>query len=70
MVPIDLKEVIAGGETYTVEFKGDVGDDELVEAVVCFGNGDGGLVLIGVDDSFVRYHFLCNRTTFCCIRNG
>ncbi len=51
MAPIDLEEVIAVGETYTVEFRGDAGDDELVEAVVCLGNGDGGLVLIGVDDS-------------------
>ena len=43
------------GETYTVEFKTDAGDDELVEAVVCLANGDGGWLLVGVaDDGSVR----------------
>ena len=43
-----LEELISGGETYTVEFKSDASDDELVEAVVCLANGDGGCLLIGV----------------------
>lgn len=45
-----LDDLIAGGESYTVEFKSDVDDDELVEAVVCLANGDGGRLLIGVAD--------------------
>lgn len=40
----------AGGETYTVEFKRDVNDDELVESVVCLANGDGGWLLLGVEN--------------------
>ena len=46
----ELRKVIAAGETYTVEFKSDVNDDELVEAVACLANGDGGWLLIGVSD--------------------
>ena len=49
MVP-EIESLIAGGETYTVEFKSAAADDELVEAVVCLANGDGGTLLIGVDD--------------------
>ena len=30
-----IESLIAGGETYTVEFKSDVSDDELTEASVC-----------------------------------
>lgn len=45
---------IAGGETYRVEFKGEgrerLGDRELVEAVVCLANGNGGVLLVGVED--------------------
>ena len=44
----DIESLIAGGETYTVEFKSNVNDDELIEAVVCLANGDGGWLLIGV----------------------
>ena len=50
MVLSDLKKTIAEGETFTVEFKTDANDDELVEAVVCLANGDGGWLLIGVSD--------------------
>ena len=51
MMPVDLQELIAAGETFTVEFKrGRINDDELVETVVCLANGDGGLVLLGVED--------------------
>ncbi len=38
------------GETYEVEFKSNPNDDAMVEAVVCLTNGDGGWLLIGVDD--------------------
>ncbi len=44
----NVESLIAGGETYTVEFKSDVNDDELTEAVVCLANGDGGRLLVGV----------------------
>ena len=46
----DLEELIAGGETYSVEFKSEANDDELAEAVVCLANGNGGWLLIGVRD--------------------
>lgn len=50
----DIGPLIAGGETFTVEFKGEarqpLNDAELVEAVVCLANGDGGTILIGVED--------------------
>ena len=45
-----IERLVAGGETYTVEFKSDVNDDELTEAAVCLANGDGGKILIGVAD--------------------
>ena len=46
----NVERLIADGETYTVEFKSDVNDDELTEAAVCLANGDGGQILIGVAD--------------------
>jgi len=48
-----LRDLIAGGETLTVEFKSDQGplsDAELLETVVCLANGQGGTLLIGVED--------------------
>jgi ATP-dependent DNA helicase RecG len=50
MATDSLDDIIAGGESYTVEFKSDVNDDELIEAVVCLANGDGGTLLLGVAD--------------------
>jgi ATP-dependent DNA helicase RecG len=50
---MDLKEIIAQGETLTVEFKSDRGplnDAELLNTVVCMANAQGGLLLIGVED--------------------
>lgn len=45
---------IAGGESLTVEFKGEsktaFNDRALVEAVVCLANGRGGVLLLGVED--------------------
>ena len=46
-----VRELIAGGESYTVEFKtGTLNDGDLVEAVVCLANGGGGVLLVGVED--------------------
>lgn len=56
LVDVDeLRGLIAGGETFTVEFKrakraNDLSDDALVEAVVCMANGRGGTLLVGVED--------------------
>jgi ATP-dependent DNA helicase RecG len=50
----DLRRIIADGEKYDVEFKGEADrpltDRELVEAVACQANGRGGVLLIGVED--------------------
>ena len=45
-----LHALIAGGETMTVEFKGRIDATELVEAVVCLANADGGHVLVGFEE--------------------
>lgn len=49
-----IRAVIASGETFTVEFKGEgrepLKDRDLIEAVVCLANGRGGLLLVGVED--------------------
>lgn len=52
-----LRELIAEGESLTVEFKGEedrpLSDNELVEAIVCLANrpeGDSGWFLLGVED--------------------
>jgi ATP-dependent DNA helicase RecG len=53
MANSDLRELIASGETLTVEFKSDRGpldDAELLNTVACMANAQGGLLLIGVED--------------------
>jgi len=53
MTEQELRTLIAGGETLTVEFKSDQGplsDNDLIEAIVCLANGRGGALLIGVED--------------------
>ena len=46
-----LRNLLDGGETLDVEFKGgSVNDSELVEAIACLANASGGMLLIGVDD--------------------
>ena len=54
MLPVNLTELIAGGETFTVEFKGEerapLSDSDLIEAVVCLANGQGGYLLVGIED--------------------
>ena len=51
-MPMKLTQIPAV-ETLVVEFKSDrdkLGDGELVEAVVCLANTDGGAIYIGVED--------------------
>lgn len=55
MIPHALEELIAGGETMTLELKRatslqTLNDNDIVEAVVCLANGDGGLLVLGVED--------------------
>lgn len=56
MTEQELRELIAGGETMTVEFKSDVEEKgglhflKLIEAVVCLANAQGGSLLLGVED--------------------
>lgn len=49
-----VARLIAGGETFEVEFKGEsrerFNDRDLIEAVVCLANGSGGMLLVGVED--------------------
>lgn len=50
----ELRRLISGGESLTVEFKGEergaLGDREIYEAAVCLANVDGGTILIGVEN--------------------
>jgi len=49
----EMRALIAGGETSTVEFKSDQGplsDADLIETAVCLANAQGGTLLIGVED--------------------
>jgi len=49
-----LRHLIRSGESYTVEFKGEeskaLNDRDLVEAAVCLANGQGGVLILGVED--------------------
>lgn len=51
---MELQVLIAGGESLRLEFKGErrsaLNDRDLVEAVVCLANAEGGQLLIGVED--------------------
>ena len=47
----EIIELIRRGEMETVEFKEDIGKpEEFAETAVAFANGEGGIILIGVDD--------------------
>jgi len=48
----ELQALIAQGESLTVEFKRDapISDDDLVEAVACLANTEGGWLLLGVEN--------------------
>ncbi|MDO5697174.1 MAG: putative DNA binding domain-containing protein [Dermatophilus congolensis] len=48
---MDTADLVASGENLTVEFKRHLNDRELVRAVTCLANGQGGVVLLGVEDS-------------------
>jgi len=54
ITPDKLREIIQDRESLTVEFKGEeqapLSDTDLIEAVVCMANGQGGMLLIGVED--------------------
>ncbi len=45
----DLRKLIKGGETETLEFKASF-DKETIETAVAFANTKGGIILIGVSD--------------------
>lgn len=46
-----LRRIVASGENEHIEFKGrNTSLDQVAEAVVCFANGGGGLILFGVAD--------------------
>lgn len=53
-LPRRVARWIAEGESYEVEFKGEqrerLNDRDLVEAVVCLANGNGGALLVGIED--------------------
>lgn len=52
MTPTNLKAVLAGGETSTVEFKrDDLANHDLAKALVAFLNVEGGNLLLGVADN-------------------
>ena len=46
---IDLKHIIAQGESETVEFKSNF-NTEAIEPIVAFDNSKGGSVYIGIND--------------------
>jgi ATP-dependent DNA helicase RecG len=48
---MEIEELIAGGESLTVEFKTQINDRELTRAAACMANGSGGVLLVGVDDA-------------------
>ena len=53
MDPRELRALIVQGKLLTVEFKSDQGplpDADLIEAVVCLANAQGGALLVGVEE--------------------
>ncbi len=48
---MDTRAVLAAGESLTTEFKSDINDRDLAKAVACLANGEGGVLLIGVEDN-------------------
>lgn len=45
-----VRGLLSEGESYRVEFKSELNDRDMIEAVVCLTNGAGGSLLVGVDD--------------------
>ena len=49
---LDVLQRIEAGEDWKTEFKRGLGDlSEIGKAICAFGNGDGGLIILGVDDT-------------------
>ncbi len=48
---VNIMNVLAAGESQSVEFKSDVNDRELAKAVACMANGGGGTLFLGVADN-------------------
>ena len=44
---MDIETILAEGESLTIEFKSQIFDKELVKAVSCMSNSQGGTLLIG-----------------------
>lgn len=55
MTEEEILKIISQGESFTVEFKSEekafLSDHELCKAIVCLANGNGGVLLIGVEDN-------------------
>jgi len=50
--PADVLRVIRQGENEKVEFKGSsVSKEDVAKAIVCLSNGQGGLLLLGIEDN-------------------
>lgn len=47
---MDIQAILDAGETLTTEFKSAINDKELVRAVACLANGEGGVLVIGAED--------------------
>jgi ATP-dependent DNA helicase RecG len=47
---VDTRAIIRAGEDLTTEFKSDINDRDLSRAVACLANGEGGVLLVGVED--------------------
>jgi len=52
MTEFEIRQLIAKGEDYHIEFKReDENNDDFAKTIVCFANSDGGKILAGVDDN-------------------
>ena len=57
----DLELILAGGETYAIEFK-ESADKSIVDEVCAFANASGGYIYVGVhDDGYVTGVDTSNR---------
>jgi len=70
MTPERLREIIDAGENFSVEFKGEakeaLPDRELVATAVCLANGEGGLILVGVEDDGTITGAQARLSLVCC----
>ncbi|MBI4648550.1 MAG: putative DNA binding domain-containing protein [Bacteroidia bacterium] len=52
MNELEIKELIARGEGYHLEFKEEnISNEDLAKILVCFANTDGGRILVGIDNN-------------------